>query len=95
MKLHKNIFSLIQTCFNSIESNFSEKLIYISIVFKGKLSGIGNSRKRSLKLSKGPFYYKIHPRFFLKKHLSVKIHYFFLYTITGVSSVTTIIKHIR
>ena len=95
MKFHKNIFSLLQNCFNSIGSNFSEKLVYVSIIFKGKLSGVGNSRKRSLKLSKGPFYNKIKPRIFLKKHLSVKVHYFFLYTITGVSSVTTVIKHIR
>lgn len=94
IKYHKNIFFFINKSFSNVIDNFSQKLIYLSITFKGKLSGVGNSRKRSLKLSKGPFYNKAKPRFFLKIHLSVKIHYFFIYTTTGVSSVTTIIRYI-
>ena len=85
----------LQTCFLKIGPNYSAKLIFISIKFKGKMSNVGCARKRQLLLKKGPFYVTIKPKFSLTKHLNTKIHYFFIYTLTGVTSVVSVIKHIR
>ena len=93
IKNHRYLFLFLKFVFS--QKIFSKKLIFLSVLLKGKFSVYGDARKRRLSYKLGPYYSIVHPRVGVNTYFGVKTHYFFIRTTTGLTSFVGFIKHIR